>query len=135
MRTVLLVERDDARDLYAAYLPTEGFRVVVADSIEEARTLAATADVLVTAMNVRRRRDGLDLVEALRTDTRTSTLPIVVLSASARAEDARRAVDAGCDVFLPKPCLPVELAVEIRHALIGRARRRPYPTRGGRARS
>jgi hypothetical protein len=37
--------------------------------------------------------------------------------------DAMRAHAAGCDVYLAKPCVPVDLASELRHAIVRRRRR------------
>ena len=54
-----------------------------------------------------------------------SPVPIIVLTACVFEPDQRRAQAAGCDVFLPKPCLPDRLVSEIRAVL---ARRRlPTP--------
>lgn len=47
--------------------------------------------------------DGLEIIRRLREDDRTSTLPIVVLTARRQDEDRRESYEAGADVYLPKP--------------------------------
>lgn len=47
--------------------------------------------------------DGWEATRRLKSDPDTSSIPIIGLSASAMAEDRRRALDAGCDEFDAKP--------------------------------
>jgi len=58
--------------------------------------------------------DGIELMRRLRTDARTNRTPIIVLTACVQPTDLVRAKTAGCDVFLPKPCLPDDLLRAIR---------------------
>lgn len=64
-------------------------------------------DVIMLGMN------GVDLVRALRQDSRTTTLPVIILSASA-AEDARiEGIQAGADDYLVKPFSARELLARV----------------------
>jgi CheY-like chemotaxis protein len=47
--------------------------------------------------------DGLTLIQRLRGDPRLSTIPIVVLSASATDDDRLAALQSGANAFLAKP--------------------------------
>ena len=47
--------------------------------------------------------DGLAATEALRSDTRFASLPIIALSANAMREDRDRCLAAGMNDHLPKP--------------------------------
>jgi CheY-like chemotaxis protein len=116
--TVLLVEPPaDDRAMYAAYLRELGFAAVEQDNPDEAFRQAAGADLVVTGIGLRERADGLTLVERLRRHEATRRLPIIVLSACAFDEDRDRALAAGCDTFLAKPCPPERLASEARRLL------------------
>ena len=77
--------------------------------------------------------DGVELVSRLRHNDRTNFTPIVVLTACVWPKERARAEGAGCDVFLPKPCLPNDLLDEVRQ-LIAAARSQAADTpRGARA--
>jgi CheY-like chemotaxis protein len=112
---VLLVEsHDDSRDMYADYLRQCGFTVRTAGTTDEGLMRASDADVIVTEIRVHGSFDGVELVCRLRNAAKTRRTPIIVLTACAFAPDQQRALAAGCNVFLPKPCLPERLVSEIR---------------------
>ena len=122
MISVLLVDPfEDSREAYATVLQSQGFRVHATGNTDDAWELVSHADVLVTGLQAPGRVDGLELIRRLRGDPATRTMPIVVLTASVYPSDEQAARNAGCDVFLTKPCLPVDLATEIRHAAMWRS--------------
>jgi CheY-like chemotaxis protein len=107
---VLLVEPDDdGRKMYAAYLRVCGFAVQTTDTTDEGLKRAGDADVVVTGIRVSGSFDGLELVKRLRSADETQQTPVIVLTACAFEPDQQRADAAGCNVFLPKPCLPEQL--------------------------
>jgi CheY-like chemotaxis protein len=111
---VLLVDAAaDNRAMYAESLRAAGFRAIEIDNTADAFALAVTADAIVTGIRVPGPFDGLELVRRLRGDARTRSKGTIVLTACAFEEDRRRAHIAGCDVFLPKPCLPETLIEEL----------------------
>lgn len=116
--TVLLVqpERDD-RDMYAEFLRHAGLTPVVVSDARPALSLAPKADIIVTCLLLPGPMDGVALIERLKRDHRTKDTPIIVLTSSAWNTERERAVTAGCDLFLPKPCLPDALLREIRRLL------------------
>ena len=61
--------------------------------------------------------DGWRVAEALLDDGRTSSIPIIFLSARAELRDRVRGLDAGGVDYLTKPFNPVELAPLIRELL------------------
>jgi two-component system, cell cycle response regulator DivK len=116
--TVLLVEdSQDDRTMYAEYLRLRQFRTVEIDNTADAFALAPTVDAVVTGIRVPGPFDGIELVRRLREDERTKQKPVIVLTACTYEPDQRRAYAAGCDVFLPKPCLPETLMAEISRVL------------------
>jgi DNA-binding response OmpR family regulator len=60
---------------------------------------------------------GFDLCRVLRADHLTSSIPIVVVTSETGA-DAQRALSAGADSILPKPCSPDALFREIKQLLL-----------------
>jgi two-component system cell cycle response regulator DivK len=61
--------------------------------------------------------DGLELLARLKGDERTKAIPLIVLTVCAWTTERARAEEAGCDVFLAKPCLPGELLDAVRRVL------------------
>ena len=53
--------------------------------------------------------DGIGTCRALRSDPKTATATIVMLTASAEDASRRRAEEAGADLFLTKPFSPLNL--------------------------
>jgi CheY-like chemotaxis protein len=61
--------------------------------------------------------DGWEATRRLKSDPRTSQIPVLALTGHALDGYSQGARDAGCDAFVTKPCLPEELAAEIRTLL------------------
>ena len=62
---------------------------------------------------------GLEAVRAIRASASTATSPIVAVSSGVMAGDRERALEAGCDDFVPKPIDDV-LLVELVGRLLER---------------
>lgn len=113
---VLVVDdTDDNRELYMDYLHFAGFTVVGAndgeDAIEKARSLSPCAILMdLTMPGV----DGWEATRLLKSDDATRDIPILVVTGHAEAVAKKRALEAGCDVFLSKPALPASVA---RHVI------------------
>jgi CheY-like chemotaxis protein len=60
-----------------------------------------------------------DLTRRLKSDERTAHIPVVALTAHDGSGELQRATRAGCDWFVPKPCPPDALIVEVRRVLAG----------------
>ena len=116
--SILLVEPpEDDRPMYAEFLRANGFNVTEVDSTDDGLSAAHGADVIVTGVRMPGSFDGIELVRRLRDDERTKSKPLIVLTACTFEPDQSRAFAAGCDVFLPKPCLPEVLLQEARRLL------------------
>ena len=116
---VLLVDDyADTRDLYRLALEVRGFRVVEAvngqQAVEMTRALRPAVVLMDLSMPV---LDGWMATRLLKGAPDTAGIPVVALTAHAREIDRTRALDAGCDVFLSKPCLPSHLVDRINQVL------------------
>ena len=119
--SILLIEPPgDDRHVYADSLRENGFAVREVESTDAGLVAAADADLVITAVRMPGSFDGIELVRRLREDERTKDTPLIVLTTCAVEPDQSRAFSAGCDVFLPKPCLPEVLVAEA-HRLIAQA--------------
>jgi CheY-like chemotaxis protein len=119
---VLIVDDHlDSCAMYAEALALMGFQPVTEQTGEDgfARACAIHPDVIVADV-ILPGISGLELTCWLRADQRTKDVAIIVLTGRTFAADEQHAIEAGCDRFLLKPCLPDDLALEIRHLLSAR---------------
>jgi CheY-like chemotaxis protein len=110
----------DARHMVAQYLKMEGFRVAQAGSAAQALTMAARIQPDVVLMDLcMPGMDGWEAIDQLRHRSGTTDVPIVALTALPDQAAHRRALDAGCQSVILKPCDLELLLAEIRRLLRG----------------
>jgi CheY-like chemotaxis protein len=111
---ILLIEDfEDARDMYAQYLDFSGLRVAAAADavrgIAMARELKPSVILMDAALPG---LSGWDAISELKSDPATRQIPVLMLTGHVLGDARERALAAGADGFIPKPCLPDEL---VRH--------------------
>ena len=120
MATRVLVIDDEApiRLLCRVNLEAEGMEVLEAadgpsglDKAREATPDVVLLDVMMPGL------DGWRVAEELLDDERTSSIPIVFLTARAELRDRARGIDLGGVDYVTKPFNPVELAPLVRELL------------------
>jgi DNA-binding response OmpR family regulator len=129
--SVLLV--NDAlkeREMYARILRASGYHAIeAATSIAACQiALANRLDIVVTDVRIAGSISGLELTRRLRNDTRTSVVPIIVLTSVSRPQDGDIAIKAGADTYLEKPVPALVLKTEIVRLL---ARSQPFRSEAG----
>jgi CheY-like chemotaxis protein len=120
LEPIVLVVDDskDNREMCAQCLALAGFRVLTAGSADEALALAGRADVVLMDLALPG-MDGLEAARRLRNDPTTADVPLVALTGFSLADMTPRAIGAGFDRVLGKPCLPDVIASAVREALGG----------------
>jgi CheY-like chemotaxis protein len=116
---VLLVEdHAELRRLYAQELVMSGFDVIEVANGADAITWTSShvPDVVLMDLSLPV-IDGWEATRRLKKDERTAHIPVVALTAHDGAGELRRATEAGCDWFVPKPCPPDALIAEVRRVL------------------
>ena len=119
--TVLVVEDDPViLRLLEVNFELEGFGVVLAHDGEEgiAAARAQRPDIIVSDIMMPR-MSGIELVEALKADDATASIPIILLSAKAQTSDLKSGLDAGADDYVTKPFEPLDLVDRV-NALLSR---------------
>jgi signal transduction histidine kinase len=118
---VLLVEDDEpTRVMLATALETFGARVRAMSSVPDAILALdqAWADVLVSDVALPG-QDGYSLIRHVRASLRPGRLHAIALTAHARQEDRASLLEAGFDLFLPKPIEPQFLVSAIQRLRTG----------------
>lgn len=111
----------DTRQMYAEYLEFVGYRVEQARTGQEAVALAQALVPALIVMDLSMPDiDGCEATRRLKADVRTSTIPVVVVSGHVMGPVKERAIAAGADAFVTKPCLPDDLSTKIAGVLATR---------------
>jgi two-component system, cell cycle response regulator DivK len=116
---ILLV--DDVADnieVYAQFFLHRGWRTATASDGQESLTSAAglRPDVIVLDLGMPG-MDGWEVARRLKADAITRSIPILALTGHVLGDSRRRALEAGVEEFLTKPCLPQDLAEAIKRHL------------------
>lgn len=120
-RTILLADdQPQVLTLLAEVLAENSYRLLSARNGIECLALArlnrpdlVLLDVLMPALN------GIDTCRALKSDPRTASAKVVLLTALAQEETFRRGLDAGADAIITKPFSPMALMQKVNSLLHG----------------
>ncbi len=122
-RKILVVDDEpDTLQLLARRIQSAGYRVITASDGMEALNLARkeNPDLVVLDLMLPK-MDGYKVCSFLKFDERWKSIPIVLLTARANAEDRTKAAEVKADHFLTKPCDLRELMEIVdRHVARGR---------------
>ena len=122
--TVLVIDDDPViLDLLRVNFEIEGFDVITATNGEESleRAMAVGPDVVISDIMMPK-RDGLQLLDDLKSDPRTEDLPVILLSAKAQKSEVQEGLDLGADDYITKPFDPIKL-IDRLNAVVSKSRR------------
>ncbi|MEN8934424.1 MAG: response regulator, partial [Planktotalea arctica] len=113
---LLIVDDDERiRGLLQKFLMRHGFLVTAARDAAHARRILGGLDFDLIVLDVMMPgEDGISLTRDLR---KTSTTPIMLLTAKGETENRIEGLEAGADDYLPKPFEPKELLLRINAIL------------------
>ena len=126
MSRILVVEDDpDIAELMRRYLQKGGFEVEVRSAGGDAlNAIAANPPDLLVLDLMLPQISGLEICRLVRSDERTATVPIIMVTARADESERIAGLDLGADDYLAKPFSPGELVARVR-ALLRRTARPP----------
>ena len=124
MHTVLVVDDEtDILELVAFNLERQQFHVLTADNGISAVQIAKeklpdmiVLDLMLPGM------DGFSVYKELRADPRTSSIPVLMLTAKGEVNDRIAGLELGADDYVTKPFSPKELMLRVK-ALLKRTRK------------
>lgn len=126
-KTILVVDdEEDILELVRFHLAREGYAVLSAETGEQAwrmvreqRVDLALVDLMLPGI------DGLELTRRLKNDSRTSFIPVVMLTAKGEEVDVVIGLELGADDYVTKPFSPRVLLARLR--AVFRRRAAPEP--------
>ncbi|HEY8560825.1 MAG TPA: ATP-binding protein [Pyrinomonadaceae bacterium] len=113
MKILIVDDQPDALELTAFILAEQSAEVFTASSVDDALRIFAAEklDALISDIGMPE-KDGLELIREIKARQNVSAasgMPTIALTAYAREEDGRQVLEAGFDMYLPKPVEPSEL--------------------------
>ncbi|MGZ4415906.1 MAG: response regulator [Gaiellaceae bacterium] len=113
----ILVVEDNEKNmkLVRDVLSSQGYLTLEARSGEAALELASSFGPALVLLDVQLPGiDGVEVLERLRRDDRTASIPVLALTAQAMQGDRERFLRAGFDGYISKPVNIVELLGTVR---------------------
>ena len=125
--TILAVDDDiDILELVEVSLTADGFNVITASdgrgALENARDYEPDLILLDLMMP---EMDGFEVIEKLKSDAKTRTIPVIMLTAKAQTREKILGLQSGADDYITKPFQLDELTARIE-AVLGRTRPTKY---------
>ena len=113
---ILVVDDDNRiRTLVQRFLVDEGFTVASANSAKQARELMQTLSFDLLVLDVMMPDEtGIEFTHDIR---KTSSVPILMLTAMGEIDDRLNGLNSGADDYLQKPFEPKELSLRIQSIL------------------
>ena len=118
-KQVLVVEDNpDNRTLIVDILLSLDYKVLVApNGVECLRLLQSSRPDLILMDLSLPKLDGWEATRRIKSDPKLSDIPIIALTAHAMFGDREKALEAGCDSYIPKPVDFRELTSKLHHYL------------------
>jgi len=115
MKRILLIEDNAAnRKLLSDVLRLGGYEVTETQAAREGIDLALEESFDLIVMDIQLPElDGLAATAILRKDPRTSSVPILAVTAHAMRGDESRILEAGCDGYVSKPIAYKKFLAEV----------------------
>ena len=123
-KIIFIEDEQDLVNLLIHYLSKEGYIVKSSqDGIRGLKLIKQENPDLVILDLMIPELDGLEVCKRLRADPKTSTLPIIMLTAKGEESDKIVGLELGADDYVTKPFSPKELIARVK-ALFRRSQQR-----------
>lgn len=119
--TILLIEDNDELRTFLKNKFTEFYEVIEAADGEVGwqKSLEFVPDLIICDVMLPR-KDGLTIVEQLKSDIKTSHIPIILLTAQDTIEQRLKGIGVGADDYISKPFHYALLAEKVKNILYNR---------------
>lgn len=122
-KVVLLVEDNDELREYIKEVVEQEFSIIEAidGKIGIERAIEFTPDIVISDIMMPK-VDGLELLQTLKKDIRTSHIPIVILTAKSDEADKIKGLEYEADDYLTKPFNQTELMLRLKNRIVAQTR-------------
>jgi DNA-binding response OmpR family regulator len=116
---ILIIEDDrDLAEMLNAYLRVQGYEVLLSNWGEEGIRTAQTAKPNLLILDIRLPDiDGFEVARRLRSDRKTSEIPIIFLTEKRERTDRLVGLELGADDYITKPFDVQEMRLRVRNVL------------------
>ena len=118
MRVLIVDDEEDIRELVELYLGRDGYDILTCETGEQALDIVRTdsidlivLDLMLPGIN------GLDVCRKLKTNRKTESISIVMLTAKGEDADVVTGLELGADDYVTKPFSGKVLAARVRRIL------------------
>ena len=121
--TILVIEDDQTTaDLVEMILSREGYRPLIARNGLKGLEIVRSQKVDLILLDLMLPgTDGFEVLDRLRADPLTASLPVIIVSVKTQLTDKRAAAEVGADAYLSKP-YDVSEMLALVDSLIGEGR-------------
>lgn len=121
MKILVCEDQDSIRRMIEALVQARGHQVTAVASGAKALDVAVTAppDLVLLDLMLPGQYDGFEVCRRLRSDPKTSSIPVVIISALDDDESRAKATQAGANAYYTKPFSPIALLKEIERLKTG----------------
>ena len=117
-RILVVEDQPDNRQIIRDMLADTGYEIVEAENGEEALAAIAKARPDLILMDIQLPvMDGYAATRRIKTDPALKSIPIIAVTSYALSGEEKKAREAGCDDYVPKPYSPRQLLAKIRRYL------------------
>jgi two-component system, cell cycle response regulator DivK len=117
-RILVVEDQPDNRQIIRDMLVGTGFEISEAENGEEALAAVAKQRPDLILMDIQLPvMDGYAATRRIKSDPALRSIPIIAVTSYALSGEEKKAREAGCDDYVPKPYSPRQLLAKIRQYL------------------
>ncbi|MFZ1150544.1 MAG: response regulator [Xanthobacteraceae bacterium] len=117
-RILVVEDQPDNRQIIRDMLAGTGYEITEAENGEEALAAIAKQRPDLILMDIQLPvMDGYAATRRIKTDPALKSIPVIAVTSYALSGEEKKAREAGCDDYVPKPYSPRQLLAKIRQYL------------------
>ena len=117
-RILVVEDQPDNRKIIRDVFAPTGYEIIETENGEEALAAIAKARPDLILMDIQLPiMDGYTATRRIKADPELRSIPIIAVTSYALSGEEKKAREAGCDDYIPKPYSPRELLAKVRQYL------------------